>query len=262
MITRTASGRTVSYEDAGKGPSLVLLHGFPLSREMWRPQIEELGKDFRVLAPDLPGFGGTVGFASEPSIDGMAIAVAEFLDALSITEPIALGGLSMGGYVALAFARRYPNRLRALILADTKAEPDDEIGKANRDKMIVFASEHTAADVIEQMMPKMVSEETRRQLPEVEAEVRRIASAQSVAGIINAVKALRDRPDARPGLAAIPVPTLVLVGVEDAITPPSVARDLATATRATIEVVPGAGHLSNLEKSADFNSAIKRFLSS
>jgi 3-oxoadipate enol-lactonase len=260
MTTRTVSGRIVGYDAVGAGRPLVLLHAYPLSREMWRPQIDALSKDFRVLAPDLPGFGGTAGFVDEPSVDGMAVAVAEFLDALSITEPVALGGLSMGGYVALAFACRYSDRLRALILADTRAEPDDATAKANRDKAIAFALDHSPADVIEQMLPKMVSEETRTQRPDVVAEVRRIAGVQSFGGIVNALKALRDRPDARPGLGAITVPTLVLVGAEDALTPPTLSQDLAVRVRGSLEIIPGAGHLSSLERPEVFNDAVRRFL--
>jgi 3-oxoadipate enol-lactonase len=260
MNILTAPGRTVAYDDAGNGPPLVLLHAYPLSREMWRPQVAALAKDFRVLTPDLPGFGGTDGFVGEPSVDGMAMAVGEFLEALSITQPVALGGLSMGGYVALAFSRRYPARLRALILADTKAEPDDATGKANRDKAIAFALEHSAADVIEQMMPKMLGESTRTQRPEVVAEVKRIASTQSIDGIVNTLKALRDRPDSRPGLDTVTAPTLVLVGAEDAITPPALSQNMAAKVRGTLEIIPGAGHLSNLERPDVFNDAVRRFL--
>ena len=260
MTIRTVSGRIMGYDDFGAGRPLVLLHAYPLSREMWRPQIAALSRDFRVLAPDLPGFGDSAGFADDPSIDGMAAAVAEFLDAISVTEPVALGGLSMGGYVAMAFARKYPDRLRALILADTRAEPDDATAKANRDKSIAFALDKSAADVIEQMLPRMVSAETRTERPEVVAEVRRIAGAQSVAGIVNALKALRDRPDARPELDNNGIPTLVLVGAEDALTPPSLSQDLAVRTRGSMEIIPGAGHLSNLERPDAFNEAVRRFL--
>jgi pimeloyl-ACP methyl ester carboxylesterase len=260
MNIRTVSGRTVAYDKAGVGRPVVLLHAFPLSREMWRPQIEALSPEFRVLAPDLPGFGGSTGFTDEPSIDGMAVAVGEFLDALSIAEPIALAGLSMGGYVALAFARKYPDRLRALILADTRAEPDDAAAKANRDKMIAFAADHSAADVIEQMLPKMLSEETRTKRPEVVAGVRRIAAAQPIGGIVNAVKALRNRPDARPELDIIAVPALVLVGAEDALTPPALSEDLAVRIRGSLQIIPAAGHLSNLERPEVFNEAVRRLL--
>jgi pimeloyl-ACP methyl ester carboxylesterase len=262
MNTRTVSGLTVGYDEAGTGrPTVVLLHGFPLSREMWRPQLADLGKDFRVVAPDLPGFGATAGFATEPSIDGMAAAVAEFLDALSLTQPIVLGGMSMGGYVALAFARLYRDRLRGLILADTRAEPDDAAGKANRDKMIAFAREHSAVDVAEQMLPKLLGDQTRAQRPEVAAEVRRIAAAQTVDGLVNALTAMRNRPDARPSLPDISVSTLVIVGAEDTLTPPALAESLAESVRGVRAVIPGSGHLSNMEKPAEFTAAVRKFLS-
>src|SRR5262245_57612857 len=121
MILQTDDGTTIAYDDSGTGSPLVLLHAFPLSREMWRPQRDGLSAEHRVLAPDLRGFGGTGGFTDSPSTDRMADDVAALLDKLGVTEPVALGGLSMGGYVALAFARKHPQRLRALILADTKA---------------------------------------------------------------------------------------------------------------------------------------------
>jgi 3-oxoadipate enol-lactonase len=258
---RTVSGRTFTYDDAGVGePPVVLLHAFPLSREIWKPQVEALSKGFRVLAPDLPGFGGTTGFADHPSVDRMADAVAEFLDALSVTQPVVLGGLSMGGYVVLAFARKHRDRLRGVILADTRAEPDDAAGKANRDKMIAFAKEHTAADVVEQMLPKLLGDETRLQRPNVVAEVRRIGSVQSVDGIVKALQALRDRPDARPGLTNMDFPAVVIVGAEDTLTPPSVARPMADSLRAVVDIIPGAGHLSSLEKPAEVTAVMQRFL--
>src|SRR5262249_15061174 len=131
---------TLSYDDTGRGTPVVLLHGFPLSRAMWRPQVEALKDAYRVIAPDLPGFGGSAVLDGPSSVEAMADTVAYLLDHLQIREPVVLGGLSMGGYVALAFARRHPDRLRGLILADTRAEPDDAEGKANRDRMIALAS--------------------------------------------------------------------------------------------------------------------------
>src|SRR5262249_42417277 len=162
---------------------------------------------------------------------------------------------SMGGYVALALARKYPTRLRGLLLADTRAEADSAEGKANRDKLIAFAQGHTAQDVLDQLLPKMVSEETRSRRPEVVTEVRRLAAAQTVEGLIGALRAMRDRPDASAWLGSIAVPTLVVVGSEDAITPPDVARKLAHGIRgARLEMVSGAGHLSSLEQPGAFNA--------
>lgn len=261
MKFRTGSGMTVSYDDAGAGSTLVFLHGFPLSREMWRPQIDALSRGFRVFAPDLRGFGGTTGFTETPSIEGMAEGVAQFLEALEITSPVALCGLSMGGYVALAFVRKYPQRVRALILADTRAEADDEAGKANRNKMMAFAKEHSAAAVIDQMMPKMFTDTTLSARPEIVAELRRIAAEQSVPAIVHAVQAMRDRPDSTPFLEAIAAPTLVIVGGEDAITPPAMSENLARRiSGAKLVTIPGAGHMSNLERTSEFNEAIRSFL--
>jgi 3-oxoadipate enol-lactonase len=252
---------TISFDDVGTGPPVVLLHAFPLSRAMWAAQIEALQDAYRVIAPDLPGFGGSPGFTGRPSLDRMADAVAELLDELKIGERIVLGGLSMGGYTALAFARRHAGRLRGLILADTKAEADDAEGKANRDRLIAFASRNTARAVLDQMIAKLVGPETMARHPEVVESIRRIAASQTSAGIIGALQAMRDRPDSGPSLPAIAVPTLVVVGEQDAITPPAVAETLAARIPgAKLVRIEGAGHLSNLEKPDRFNAAVRTFL--
>jgi pimeloyl-ACP methyl ester carboxylesterase len=253
---------TLEYDDTGgSGRPVVLLHAFPLARTMWRPQVEALRGAYRVLAPDLRGFGGSGPFTAAPSVETMADDVTALLGALGITEPVVLGGLSMGGYVALAFARRHVGRLRALVLADTRAEADSAEARANRDKTIAFARGHSAADVIEQMLPKLLGDRTRAEKPEVAQELRRIASAQRIDGIIAALQALRDRPDATPGLAAVAVPTLVLVGADDTLTPPALARALADGIRgAQLVTLDGAGHISNLEQPEAFNGALRGFL--
>jgi pimeloyl-ACP methyl ester carboxylesterase len=252
---------TLSYDDIGSGLPVVLLHAFPLARAMWRPQIQALQSRYRIIAPDLPGFGDSGAFTGAPSVDTMADAVAALLDALAVSEPIVLGGLSMGGYVALAFARRHARRLRGLILADTRAEADSAEARANRDRTIAFARQHTAADVIEQMLPKLLGDTTRAQRPQVADELRRIAAAQPIDGILAALQALRDRPDATAGLAGIGVPTFVLVGSEDTLTPPAVAQTLAAGIRgASLVTIAEAGHLSNLERPERFNGAIGEFL--
>ena len=228
--------------------TVVLLHAFPLSSAMWQPQVEALGKEYRLITPDLPGFGSNP--VTTASIAQMADDVAA-----RIHEPVVLGGLSMGGYVVLAYARKYP--LKGLILADTKAEADDAIGKANRDKMIAFAESHTAREVIDSVMPKMAI------TPHAVEKVRALASKQSSAGIVNAVRAMRDRPDSSDVLPTIRVPTLVIVGREDQLTPLPVAQSLAgRIAGAKLEVIPGAGHISNLENPAAFNEALRKFLRS
>jgi len=261
MITVTLRNKqSLSYDEAGQGPILLLLHGFPLDREMWRPQIVGLASQARVIALDLPGFGGSSLEETRFTIESAADSVAEFLLATNISERVTVGGLSMGGYVAMAFARRHPDRLRGLILADTRAEPDDEIAKANRAKSITLAQEKGAAGVIEAMIPKLLAPENIASCAE---DLRRIASRQSTASVLNAIAALRDRPDAKPGLKSIAVPTLVIVGDQDAVTPPSFAEAIAHETPGSkLVVIPGAGHMSNLENPAAFNEAVSQFLQS
>ncbi len=250
----------VAYLDRGEGPTLVLLHAFPQSSAMWRPQLEVLSDRFRVLAPDLPGFGKS-GLVPGWTVDSAADLLAEFLDAVEPSGSVVLGGLSMGGYLALAFARRHPGKLRGLILADTRAEPDGEEARANRDRMISFALEHGSAAVIDSMIGKMVSDKTRTERHGVVEDVKQIASGQRAEAIVAALEALRDRPDAVPGLKAISVPTLVIVGEDDVLTPPTLAKKLAEMIPgATLTILPEAGHLSNLEVPEKFNAAVREFL--
>lgn len=261
MRTQLPTGLWMEYDDIGEGKPVVLLHAFPLARRMWRPQVEALRGECRLLVPDLRGFGGTGSFEEAPSVERMADDVADLLRARAVPEPVVLGGLSMGGYVALAFARRHPARLRALILADTRAEPDTSEGKASRAQTIAFAETHPVSEVINLLLPKLVSDEIRARRPEVVEEIRRIAEAQTPAAIVAALQALRDRPDARPTLGDIRVPTLVVVGSEDALTPPAVARTLVENIRdARLATLAGAGHLSNLEQAERFTEAARAFL--
>jgi pimeloyl-ACP methyl ester carboxylesterase len=258
---QVSSKGTTSFDDLGSGSPVILLHAFPLSRAMWAPQIEALQDSYRVIAPDLRGFGGSQGFTETPSLDRMADDVAELLDELQVRERVVLGGLSMGGYTAFAFARRHADRLRGLILADTKAEPDDDAAKAYRARMIAFAAEHSALDVLEQLLDKLVCPETMTRRPEVVATVRHIAASQSSAAIIGSMQAMRGRPDSRLSLAAIAVPTLVVVGENDTFTPPALSETLASGIRgAKLVRIPGAGHFSNLENPVEFNAAVRSFL--
>lgn len=261
MSIEIMSNVFVDYERAGKGPVVVLLHAFPLCRAMWRPQMTALQGAYDVIAPDFRGFGGSSPADARPSIERMADDVFALLDALKILERVVVVGLSMGGYVALAAARKYAGRLRGLVLADTRAEADDDAARANRDKLIEFARKHSARDVLEQLLPKLLGEWTREKNAQVMDEVRRIASAQPIEGIIAALQALRDRPDASASLASIRVPTLVLVGAGDAITPPPLAEKLQSSIpESKLVKIPNAGHLANLEQPAAFNQALLNFL--
>ena len=255
-----ASGLTIGYDEAGVGGvPLVLLHAFPLDRGMWQPQLAALADVTRVVALDLPGFGESSP-AGAFTIDGVADAVAAFLAARGIPKAVVCG-LSMGGYVALAFARRHPEKLGGLILADTKAEPDDDTARAGREKSIALTREKGAAGLIGQMLPKMLCDDTREKKPDVVDTVRTIAGRQTVSGVTAALAALRDRPDATPALGNISANTLILVGEHDTITPPLAAASLAANIwGSAVVTVPGAAHLSNLENPEAFNAAVREFL--
>jgi 3-oxoadipate enol-lactonase len=251
----------LEVDDVGQGPVVVLLHAFPLARSMWRSQREALAARYRVLTPDLRGFGDSSGVRGTPSVEAWAADVAALLRSLSVGAPVVLGGLSMGGYVALAFVRKYPDRVRALVLADTRAEADTAEARANRDRTIALARSQPPSAVIEQMLPRLLGPSTQTHRPEVAEEVRRIAGAQSPDGIVAALQALRDRPDATTLLGAITVPTLVLVGDEDALTPPAAAATLTNGIPgARLVLLDKAGHLSNLEQPDTFNAAVLSFL--
>jgi pimeloyl-ACP methyl ester carboxylesterase len=248
----------IAYEDVGTGETLLLLHAFPLDREMWQPQLDGLADSYRLIAPDYPGFGDSSAAEEGFTIEMLAEVMADFLDVIGVTGTVVVVGLSMGGYVALAMARQQRQRLRGLILADTKAESDDETGKAGRDAMCSVAREKGAAGVIDQLLPKLLG--TTAQLDVVE-RVRVIASRQDPVAIVGALMALRDRPDATSGLEQITVPALVLVGEDDAITPPAVAQSLSERIMGSNRVViAGAGHLSNLEAPEAFNAEIRKFV--
>lgn len=241
------------FQEAGQGTPLVLLHAFPLAGEMWRSQLDALSDEFRVIVPDL--LDGSF------SIDDMAYAVMALLENLNLREPIILGGLSMGGYTSLSFARHFPQRLRALILCDTRAEADTEEAKANRDKMIALAEKEGSAAVVEQMIPKLLGETTKSTKATIVEEVRGIGLRQSPAAIASALRALRDRRDSLDVLPQIKVPTLVVVGEEDSITPLSAAQTLAQGiANAKLEIIAQAGHLSNIEQPDAFNGAVRNFI--
>lgn len=241
-------------------PTLVLVHGFPLDSRMWAAQLQALSDHARVIAPDLRGFGQSKSegpFTIESLADDLHALLAE-MNAL----PCVLAGLSMGGYVALAFAKKYAADLRGLILVDTKAEADTAEQKQGRQKMIDTArSPAGAAAVAEQMLPKMLAKDAATRRPGQAQELRRIMEGCPPKTIENALAAMRDRPDRSGELASIRVPTLILVGDGDQITPPAVAETMAKAIPgAQLAVVHGAGHMAPLEQPEQVNRAIRQFL--
>ena len=247
------------YTDSGRGEALVLLHGFPLDRRMWDAQAAKLSDHYRVIAPDLRGFGQSR--RSDPfTIESLADDIHLFLEQL-VACPCVLAGLSMGGYVALAYAKKHQSDLRGLILVDTKAAADTAEGKQGRQKMIDLVRLSGAKAVAEQMLPKMLAQGTLQSRPDVVKSMRTMMEACSPETIEHALAAMRDRPDRTVELPSIKMPTLVVVGDADAITPPDVAEAMAKAIpNAKLETIRGAGHMSPMEQPEQVNRAIERFM--
>lgn len=245
-------------DSGGAAVPLVLLHGFPLDRTIWSRQFVTLSNAARVIAPDLAGFGGAAAGAVPVSIDGWADDVRALLDRLGIDRAV-VGGVSMGGYIALAFARRHPERLRGLVLECTKAGADGAEARAARDKSADLIRREGVAPLAAQMLPKMLSPRANG-MPAL-AEVERVMTRQPASGVIAALAALRDRPDATPGLSAISAPTLVVSGADDTLIPPSESAALAAAIPgARLVTLAAAGHLAHLDAPDSFESAVREFL--
>lgn len=256
-------GARVHYLDAGAGePALLLLHAFPLHSGMWAPQIEHLSGNRRVIAPDLLGFGGSDAPESmyRYTMLGYADLVAGLLDHLGLAR-VVLGGLSMGGYVAFAFLRQHAERVAALILADTRAAADTSaVFERRTDQQDQVARIGTTA-LIEVLLAGLLSDHTKAHRLDLVEQVRRLM-ANPPAGFIGGLEAMKHRPDATEELAGISVPTLVIVGADDALSPPEVARDMQERIAGSeLAVLPRAGHLSNVEAAEEFNAAVAGFLS-
>ncbi|GIW84677.1 MAG: alpha/beta fold hydrolase [Thermogemmata sp.] len=259
-VTLPRQNITLALEDRGQGRPVVWLHAFPLDRGMWEPQLQPLlAAGYRVITVDLPGFGESPVQAGW-TIDSAADALAELLEVLQVPAAV-VGGESMGGYVALALARRHPHSLSGLILADTRAGSDDAAARARRQETIEAIRQKGPAALLETLVPKLISDATRQSRPHVLETIRTLTLRQTTQGLIDALIALRDRPDAAPYLPNIRVPTLVIVGEYDTITPPLYAARLAgLIDSAELVHIPQAGHLSNLENPEAFNAAVLSFL--
>jgi 3-oxoadipate enol-lactonase len=252
----------LAFTDEGPGPAVVLLHGFPLGRGMWKEQISGIGSIYRVIAPDLRGHGDSPAPEGDYTIDEMADDVIELLDTLGLDLPVVLGGLSMGGYVALSMVTRYPERVRALILMDTRAAADSPEAAAKREELAraVLAAGHPGP-AVEAMIPRLFARITLEERPERVAPMRELMERNTARGVVGALRAMASRPDRRADLGSIRVPTLVMVGEEDVVTPPAEAQSLADGiSGAGLEVIPDAGHLAPYENHAVANAVILRFL--
>lgn len=229
---------------------------------MWLAQREGLAASCRVITPDLRGFGGSRLGDDEPSVETMADDVARLLDAEGLDQAV-VGGLSMGGYVTMAFCRRHPDRLLGVILADTKATADPAAAKANRERIATAVVDDGTGVLIEEVLPPLIGRTTRERRAMVYGRVRGLVQAAPPAAVAWAQRAMAARPDSFDTLAALKAPTLVIVGEEDELSPVADAEAMARAVpEGRLEIIPKAGHLSAVEQPEAFNAAVAEFVTS
>jgi 3-oxoadipate enol-lactonase len=256
------SGGLMSYSERGEGPEdpVVLLHAFPLNRKMWAPQVEALSETRRVVTPDYPGFGTSPRPPAQPDVRYYAEQVGELLDRLKL-DRVVLGGLSMGGYVVFACLRLFSERISALLLANTRPDPDPEEAKEARRETARRVAEEGVEVLPKLQMERLLARDTLRNKIDVVEFVRAMILESSPDGVVGALGAMRDRPDSTDLLGKIGVPTLVAGGEEDAISTPDIMGDMARKIpNSRHHTFSNAGHLSNLEAPKEFNAALLNFL--
>jgi 3-oxoadipate enol-lactonase len=262
MPSIDAGDVTLEYEDTGgESEPVLLVHAFPLNKGQWEPQLRALGDRYRLIAVDLKGFGESdaPGERESYSMDNYARELKAVLDALGAPQAT-LVGLSLGGYIAFAFLRLFPDAIGHLVLADTRAEADPPEGVEKRSAQQEQVEREGTAGLIEAMPAALLGEKTRANKPDVVEELRRLME-NPAAGYIGALEAMKTRPDSTRDLAGIDVPTLIMVGEEDGLTPPDFSRSMHEAIGGSqLVVIPEAGHISNLEAPDAFSGALAEFL--
>ncbi len=260
MATANINGIDIAYTDEGSSTPIVFIHGYPLNRTMWDAQVRGLSSKARVIAIDLRGHGESQAPIWLTSVDIYADDVRGLLDHLSVDKAV-ICGFSMGGYVAFAFLRKYPDRVRGLVLADTRPQPDAPEGKAGRFATALTAQKDGAGAIANAMLGRLLSQKSTDEKPDLVKQVRAMIESTPVQGIAGDLMSMAERPDSVPMLASIRVPTLIVVGELDALTPPADSKLMAdTIPGAKLEVIPGVAHLANMEDAATFNRAVGDFL--
>ncbi|WP_426751771.1 alpha/beta fold hydrolase [Myxococcus sp. Y35] len=259
MLTVTVDGVPLHYRDEGKGPPVLLLHAFPLNGSAFDAQVKALSGRYRFIVPDIRGFGQSSLGEGPTEMSRIARDALALLDALNIDSAV-VGGVSMGGYAAMALLREDAGRVSGLVLVDTQATADDAEGKARREANAKQALDAGLEPIVEAMLPKLVA--AGPDSPPGR-EVATLIREASPAGVAAAQRGMALRPDSKDMLARYAGPALVVVGEHDAITPLAKAKEMADLiTGARLEVIPGAGHLSNQEQPERFNAVLDSFLSS
>ncbi len=253
---------SLNVVDQGRGRPLLFVHGFPLDHSMWQGQIAPLSRIYRVIAPDLRGFGRSDVSEGSVSMERFADDLAAVLDAMEIEQPVAFCGLSMGGYIAWQFWRRHVSRLDRLILCDTRAVADSDDAARSRHETAERVLREGTAFLIDTMIPKLFTEATSSLHPEIVEATRQVICSADPRGIAAALRGMAVRPDVTGWLRSIKLPTLVICGQHDAISTVGEMRALADRLPvARFVEIPDAGHMAPLEQPPKVNAAIREFLS-
>ena len=260
VLRARVRGIEMAYDDRGHGPAVVLLHGFPFDRSMWDEQADALAGSYRVITPDLRGMGETTAGDGPATMDEMAHDVAALMDKLGVERAV-VGGLSMGGYVALAFYRRHRLRARALLLADTRPGADTDEARKTREEQARKILGAGAGVIADDFLKKVLTPATLAERPGVAARVCEMILKTNARGAAAALRGMALRHDQTSFLEDVLVPALILVGSEDKLTPPAEAEVMRREIRGSrLQVIEGASHLSNVERPDEFNRALKTFL--
>ncbi|MGB9669172.1 MAG: alpha/beta fold hydrolase [Anaerolineales bacterium] len=251
---------TMAFDDVGSGKAILFIHGYPLTRKMWQPQLDGLSSSVRVIAPDLRGHGESTPTKGVYSMDLLARDCHYLIDHLNI-EKVYLCGLSMGGYISLAFARIFPQHLAGLILTATRASADSEEGKINRERAIESAQKNGIIPIIETMIPRLLSPYTFQHQPQLADELRQIMQNVTLDAVIGDLSGMKARPDSRAYLHEINVPTLIIHGKDDQLIPVAEVQEMSSAIpHSQLVLLDHCGHLPNLEAKDLFNQIILNFV--
>ena len=252
---------TIGYSDHGTGLPIVFLHAFPLNRTMWVTQARLLSSQFRIITIDLRGHGESDAPLWRYTLEQSADDVRALLDHLEIQQALFVG-LSMGGYILFAFYRKYAARVKGLILADTRAQPDTEEGKNGRFQLAQIAYKKGPSAIADNMIPKLLSPATIQTNPDLVQQARGMIEGNQISGIAGDLMAMAERPDSVPLLNQITCPTQIIVGELDQATPLSDAKLMAEQIpHARLAIIPNAAHLANLEQPEAFNRIVGSFAS-
>jgi pimeloyl-ACP methyl ester carboxylesterase len=254
----------LTFDDVGPGPVVVLIHGFPLDRSMWSFQRSSIGAIYRVILPDLRGHGSSAAPDGTYTVDEMADDVLDLLDALQILVPVVIGGLSMGGYVALSIAARHPERLKALMLINTRASADThEAARAREEFAKQIEATGDTKDVVAAMLPKLFTKATFEHHPEIVARTHDRMARTPARAVVGTLRGLAIRPDRTQDLLRIDVPTLILAGSDDALISMVESESMAGLIPGSkLVIIPEAGHMAPLENHQASDAAILDFLES